>query len=747
MQQHGTTERTARAQWPVGGSETASLAPGRDGALSIEQLQVFFRDQYYEPNWRAEAELDCAYYDGDQLTSETLQRMRDNGILPSVVNLCAPSIDAVSGLEIITRHDLRCVAVDDRSYETAQAMNQQLYQAIRETRFNQKISDLYKEAVKRGLAWLEVSRNSDPFDYPYRVINVPWREMYYDWRAREPDLSDLRYVIRRRWFDEDELLSYFPQPGMKALIRQARTMQGSISTDNLSFGQFEQGFFDFPHTRNLGAHEYSEERWTTEQEEWIGNARSRIGLLEVLYRVPRQVGVLEMPTGHVIELDRNDPRHLELLQSGQVRYRKGRTSQWRQTFIVANRKLADHPLALNRPHYIPMVAYRKDNNGAPYGLVRRMRGPQDAYNARNTRIIWDTMNRTYLVDEDAVDNVEETARQLNKPVSAIPLKADRRSEAGISKLPGAETTAYTMQMMQESKVNIYDVTGLRPEFMGQVQSAGQSGVAIDQLIEQSSKVLGVVADNHRQAKLKAGQLLHSMIVMDLMDRDNHDIETRDRQTGRQRTITLNRVAEDGSRDNQVFMARLEIELEPTPSTETYRQQKFAHLTEVLKSMPPEMTASMMDIVVKASQLPDEEEIIERIRSMTGFGPEPRDPQVRAELAAQQQRQQQLEQRMQELEMMLAEGEARLAQAKADSEAAKAEKLATADTDYTEAQTIETLAKANAVQDEQTRKEIESQAGLIKASAELRKAKSDAEKPATTPAAKAKPKPKSTGGKK
>ena len=739
-----TGERSARASWPQPPDKGENLNPGKDGSLSIDQLETFFRDQWYEPEWRAEAELDSAYYDGDQLTSETLKRMQDNGILPAVVNFCAPTVDAVSGLEIITRQDFRLVARDDDSYQTAQAMNEQFHQALKMTRFNQKISDQYKGSIIRGMSWIEVSRNPDPFDYPYRVINIPWREMYYDWRAREPDLSDMRYIIRRKWYDEDQLKALFPDSKHKKIIEMSTAQQGTIGADDW-LTRFDHGFYEFPETRNLGSHKYAEERWIIDEEEWNNNARGRISMLECLYWIPREVEVLKLSTGHVIELDRDDPNHLQLLTSGQAAYAKGKTKTWRQAFIIGRYKLSDLPLANNMPHYIPMCGYRKDNNGAPYGLVRRMRSPQDSYNARNTRIIWDTMNRTYLIDEDAVDDTAAAAKQLNKPVAAIPLKGDRKSEEGIRKMVGTEATAFTFQMLQEAKLNIYDVSGLRPEFMGQVQSAGQSGVAIDQLIEQSSKVLGPVADNLKQAKMKAGRLLFAMLVNDMKDMNDVPVETRDRSSGKKRHIVVNAMTGDGMRDNDVLRARMELELEPTPSTETYRQQKFAHITEVLKSMPPEMTAGMMDIVVKAAQLPNEEEIIERIRAMTGFGPEPQDPEVRAQLAEQQQQQQMLEQKMQELQVMMAEGEAMLQQAKAESEQAKAEKLAGADTELTEAKTLAELAKADAVPDEQERKKVDSQAGLMEAAARLHKEK-NAPPPGSTASAAKKPAAKSTAKK-
>lgn len=700
--------------------------PQKDGSLSPSQLERFLADQYCEPNWRAEAEIDTAYYDGDQLKKETIERMIENGILPAIVNFCAPAIDSVAGLEVVTRQDLRCVSVDDDSYEIAMAMNQKFKEAMRVTGFARKVGIQFKRAINMGISWLEVSRSDDPFGYPYRVLNVPWREMFMDYRAREANYDDGRYMIRRKWFDEDDLLSYFPEKKHQRMIRSAAKANGEVGKDDW-LSRFENNFYNFPHALDLSMHRYAEPRWNLQEDEWQNNTRQRVGVTEILYWVPGRVEALELMTGHVVKLDLESPAQLQLLQQGQARYREGRTRTWRQAIYIGSERMSDIPLNANMPHYIPMVAYRKDNTGEPYGLTRRMRSPQDSYNSRNTRVQWDTVNRTYLIDEDAVDDAAGAAKQLNKSVSAIPLKSDRRSEEGIRKMINTETSPITLQLLAEAKMNIYEVTGLYPEFMGQVQSAGQSGVAIDQLIEQSSKVLGAPFDNYKNAKMQAGKMLFTMLAHDFMNRQNETVDVQG-DGGKNKKVVLNALDREGNMNNALFMARLEVELEPVPATDTYRQQKFASLMEIIKTMPPEMQAVMIDIVVRSAQLPNGDEIVERIRSMTGFGPEPKDPEEREALAQQQQQEQEIQQRMTELEMMLAEGEAELAKAKAMTEAAKGKKLSEADTMHTEAKTLAELAKANAVPEEMNRKVIEAQAKLAEASARLRKEKATAEKP-------------------
>ena len=698
-------------------STTGMMEPSKDGSFDIGQLEVFFNDLWHEPDWRTEAEIDVAYYDGDQLSQDTLRKMKENGILPVVMNHTAPAIDAVSGLETITRRDLRCISKDDDSYEVALALNAKFKEATTHTRFHHHVGQQYKKCITMGLSWLEVSRQPDPFKYPYQVVNVPWREIFVDHRAREDDYSDARYIIRRRWFDQDTLLTHFPQPENKKKIKMSMRQGGFLRDDSMS--RFERNYNNF--AGSLSSNLYAEDRWSLQEDEWMNNQRNRVGLLEVLYFVPQIVEVIVMRSGHVIQLNYDSEAHLALLQSGQGMYRKGSTKVWRQAYFLGAERLADRPLKTNMPHYIPMVGYRKDDSGAPYGLMRRMRSPQENINAKWARINYDLSSRKFYIDEDAVDDVSQTAKELNKATSFIALKSERSFERGIVERPNTETTGYTFQLLQEAKAGIYDVTGLHPEFMGRIQSAGQSGVAIGTLIEQSAQVLGVILENYSEAKLRSGQLLFQLIVSDMMGQQNIEVKVEDESGAQNKRIILNARGADvnGGRTNELLMARIEVELEPTPNSETYRQQKLQSLTEVIKSMPEEMQAVMMDLIVRASQLPHGEEMLERIRELTGFGPAPKDPQKRQELQQQQQQQAELQQAIQDIEMAIQEAEVALTQSKAEVEAAKAQKMAGADTDYTEAKTLSELAQAESVGEELKRKGVDSQAKLLEASARLR----------------------------
>lgn len=698
------------------------ITPQSDGSYHPRQLQRFLLDIRFEPTWRQDAELDTAFYDGDQLKTDVVRRMLSLGIPPVVVNFVGPAIDSVAGLEVLTRAALKLEPETDESYEAAVGLNVKFKESQRLTMFNQKVGYQYKEALTSGISWIEIARNPDVFGYRYETRTVPWREMWVDYRAREPDYSDARFMVRAKWFDVDDVVRYFPQH--KDVIKMA-SLAGGGAEGWLDWETF--GFENGPRHNRVYSEE-SDRPWTLEEDEWRQQHRGRIRLYEILYYVPTRAEVLDFHNGTIVQFDRDNRVHLEALRRGMAEHRVGMTKNWRQAFFIGPDRLLDRPCEANLPHYVPMVAFRKSSNGAPYGLVRRMRSAQEAFNARYARMLYDLSSRQYLIDDDAVNDPTQTARELNKVVSMVVLKSDRKGDQGIVMLPATDNSPIVYQMLQEAKQNVYDATGLHPEFQGRTMEAGRSGVAIEQLVEQTTQVLGVVYDNMRNAKRRAGEILFAYQVKDLGRQNDVAVETDPRSDGKKTRIILNGRGAQGPRTNDVLMAKVRIALGTVPDTVTYQEQKFRALTEVIKSIPEQYQAVLADFVVRAANLPEGEEILERIRQVSGFGPEPRDPELREQLRAEQQRKAALEQRMAEIEVALAEAELNTAQAKAALEGAKAEKTEDADSELTDAKTLLTLAQAKladaqaaVVPDEQSRKDRETRAKAIEGAARLRAA--------------------------
>lgn len=159
-------------------------APAEPGALSVMQLERWLDEIRNQPSWRREADKACDYYDGNQLDADTLAQLDDKGLGPLTTNLIQPTVNAVLGMEAKTRTDWRVGGDDDQYQDVAEALSAKMHEAEREAQADVATSDAYAGQIKAGFGVVEVSRNSNPFNYPYRVTSVPRSEMYWDWRSR-----------------------------------------------------------------------------------------------------------------------------------------------------------------------------------------------------------------------------------------------------------------------------------------------------------------------------------------------------------------------------------------------------------------------------------------------------------------------------------------------------------------------------------------------------------------------------------
>lgn len=680
--------------------------------LSRERIEQILLDMRNEPPWRVEAQRESDMYDGNQLDSETLQRMSEIGIPPIIVNLIKPAVDTVLGLETKTRTDPIVRSENQQSREGAEGLNEKLKEAVRMTRFNRATADAFAGQIKSGMGWVEVSRESDPFKYPYRVRTVHRSEMWPDWRAREPDFSDGRFLVRRKWFDSDELETFFPKH--KQLIKQSIAMhplwEGPEDVDT-SLGRA----WDIERTTSL------------QDEEWRDTDRHRLALYEVWYKVFTEVWVLHLPDGRVVELNRKDPRHVEAVASGLIKPRKARTHRIRVAYYLGPHQLEDvpSPYSHGRFPYAPFTGYREDRSGAPYGLIRSMKSPQEEVNARRSKMLYNLSTRRVIVEEDAVKDHNHVMGEVARPDSYIILNKNRQNKNSdglrIDSDSGLNQQQY--QLMLEAKNNVQESSGMYPEMMGRSAGSGQSGEAIKSLVEQGTQVLGEIFDNYQEGRRIAADMLMSMIIEDLAAQDNVEVEI-EKPGGELQTIILNQpsVDEFGQRfrTNDVMRLRTRVVLDETPSTPSYRQQLVSRMMEMTQALPDNLQAAVIDLVIDATDLPNRKEYVERIRAATGTG-QASDPA--AQEAAK--REQDLLQREKELTLAEREAKVRETLGKVEETAAKIEKHL-ADAYYTKvrgdktagvetardrAETAKTYAEIESEQREQTRADIEQGASL------------------------------------
>lgn len=632
----------------------------QDKPLSLAEVENILFEIRQQPNWRKEADKAADYYDGNQLDSDTVEILQDRGQPELITNLIKPTVDTVLGLEARSRTDWVVREEDDgeADSELADAMSLKLKHAETESRADRACSDAYAAQMKTGMAWVEVARDTDPFNPNYRVEYVHRREIFWDWRNQRSDVDTCRYLVRRRWVDVDAAVAMMPQYGklFRATIDQWAGFDPLIEQDT---GLIQS--FTIERDTKLDASDYRD------------NVRQRVCLNEIWYRKWVKGTVMKLPNGRVVEFDLNNEAHCEAVIAGIVQVREAVFQRVRLAWYCGPHFLYDikSPYKHRSFPYVPFFGYREDLTSAPYGLIRGMFSPQDEINARKSKQLWLLNSRRVIADSDAVEDHALAASEISRPDAYIQLNANRRPGSKFEVQDSTNMSVAQGQALQDAKQEIAEASGIHKAMQGQT-SASTSGTAINSLIDQGMTTLAEINDNYSFARRLVGELLMSLLQEDLSDRP---VIVKMGVGSSARIIRLNEQTQDEEGNmvvkNDVSRLRPKIVLDDVKSTPTYRAQVMSQLTEITKSLPPEAQGAMADLWVEASDLHGKQIVIDRLRTILKLpddSPQGREEAKKAAQAAQEQQQKDFEMAMAERESKVALTNAQAAKATAEAQA-------------------------------------------------------------------------------
>jgi hypothetical protein len=291
--------------------DAAPKAQAKDG-LTVGQLEEYLSDMKTAPSWRTRADIECDYYDGNQHSAEDIQKLADRNLPVVTVNLVAPTIDLIIGMEARTRTDWvvkRDGSTSGITAAQADGLTALLNDAERNTFADQACADAYSSQVKAGIGWCEVARSANPFNYQYRVAPVDRREIWWDMRAKDRLLRDAAWLVRLKWNDLDAVLAMVPEEQhdfVRAAVSNPAGWDMSTMAQSMPYMQ-----------DSLLARD-----WFHNKAEWYDSDRSRVCAYEVWYRKWHKGLVLKYADGRVAEYDKKNPVHVATVASrmGQIQW-------------------------------------------------------------------------------------------------------------------------------------------------------------------------------------------------------------------------------------------------------------------------------------------------------------------------------------------------------------------------------------------------------------------------------------------
>jgi hypothetical protein len=541
---------------------------------------------------RYQQAIDEDYYDNDQWTPEEANALRERGQQPTVYNVIATSVDWIIGSEKRGRTDFRILPRGKEDAKPAEAKTKYLkyLSDVNRTPFHR--SRAFEDAVKVGIGWMEAGVQEEDDGEPIYDRYESWRNILFDSASTELDGSDMRYVFRSKWVDEDVAKALFPQRAdVIELSVVDATLYGSFDMIDgdiaMDFGEFER-----EHNGIYGT--------------IVTHKRRRVRLIEASYKVPEQVERIRGGQYNGEIFDKTDPRHVAAIEQGASLVKKT-MMRTRIAIFTTNGLVFDGPSPYrhNRHKFIPIWGFRRGKDGLPYGVIRRMRDIQDGVNKRASKALHILSSNKVVMDEGAVDDIDEFAKEVARPDAIIVKKPGKSLELNADReLAGAH-----LDLMSRDIAMIQQTGGVTDELLGR-QTNASSGIAVQRRQEQGSLATSKFFDNLRFAEQLRGEIELSLVEQYATEEKQFRITN---MRGAPEYLTIN----DGLPDNDITRTKADFVISEADWRATMRQAAVDQLTDMLMKMPPEVGMSMLDLIVDNMDVPNREEIAKRIRALNG----------------------------------------------------------------------------------------------------------------------------------
>ncbi|PHP18322.1 hypothetical protein CG471_18310 [Sphingobium sp. IP1] len=625
---------------------TSDLDSARSIALHRKLVGYYQRELERQAVNRAEMVEDEDFYDNEQWTQADKATLRERGQEPLVYNVISTTVNWVLGTEKRSRTDFKVLPRRKAEGKPAERKTQILkyLSDVNRTPFHR--SRAFEDTVKVGVGWLEDGVQDEDDGEPIYSRYESWRNMLWDSAATEYDLSDGRYMFRSKWLDYDVGAALFPQ--RRTHLREACREAGAFGTDWLYGDEAMDSLEDAIAEGTL---------------ENLAMNRDRFRAIECWFRLPVQVQSLRGGDFRGEVFDASYEPHQRQLDEGLATLINRTMMRMHVAIMTENALLyvGPSPYRHNRFPFTPIWCYRRGRDNMPYGMVRGMKDIQRDINKRATKALHILSSNKVIMSEGAVPDLDDFAEEVARPDGIIVKKKD--SELVIN--ADRELAPAHLDLMSRSIVMIQQQSGVTDENLGRRTNAS-SGIAIGRRQEQGAMATAGIFDNLRFAAQVQGEKQLSTVEQFMTEEKAFRITN---MRGTPEYVTVN----DGMPENDIIAAKADYVISEQDWRASVRQAQVDELLALLSQLAPvnpQVALVMLDLVVEGMDVPQRDELVRRIRSITGM----RDPDAEEptpEEIARDQAQQAAQQRQDALtDATIADK-----QAGAQQKAAQAQKLA------------------------------------------------------------------------
>lgn len=660
-------ERRAAQPDPKPSKAMAHLQKQEVQTLFKQMLCRYIDERDYQADNRVEMAIDQDFRDGIQWTEEEIQTLRDRNQAPLVFNKIKPAIAWITGSEKRTCVDFKVVPRGKEDAAGAEGKTKLLKYVHDVNRQRSVWSRAFDDGVTAGVGWVEEGINPNPLEEKLMVRYENWRNVHYDHLSVEPDMSDARFLFRSRSIDLDVAKLLFK--GHEAVLESAAEDQayltGMDDDDLRAVGESRTAYID-----NIPNGD--------------GTRRQRVRLVECWYKKPEVVGILGgNGPWRGCWYNKQDKVLVWAVENGLapivgnkmmmvMRHMVFTAPSGMETEKAYDGELLHEgpmPYWHNRFPLTPVWGYRRKRDNAPYGAIRNLRDPQVDLNKARSKAQFILATNQVIMDEGAVDDQDVLAEEVARPDGQIVKKPGKHLEIRNDKTLAEEY----VQLMNQDAQYISEVSGVTDELMGRRTNA-VSGAAIERRQEQGSLTTLDLFDSLRLARQISGEKQLCLIEQYYDEAKTFRLTN---ERGNPEYITVNGEDESGEVLNPITAAKADFIIDEQAYHTSVRQAMHQTMMDLITALAQggmgQAAMALLDIALEMADIPMRDEVVARVRKITGQRPDDEElsDEEKAALEQQQAQEQELQMRKIMAELETLEGKAKEALGKGNTAIAKA----------------------------------------------------------------------------
>lgn len=610
-------------------------AKSQDGTMTIVQesgkllkFKRWFREavEAQQP-WRKIALEDREFYSGKQWAKVDKKELEEARRPAITINRIKPLINVLCGYQRLNRYDIEFLPRTNDDDEQAALRKGVTKYILDRCHYNYEESDAFNDGVVTGLGWFEVGYNFDWLaqDGDAFVRRVSPFDIYADPESRDKHFRDMKYVIRARWVDKDELAGKYPQHAEEINAQTAAYM-----TEEMEDGK-------------------------KANELWFSHETKKIRFAECWYKKSVQKQLFVLRNGEVTEQVTEEMIAYGLIQSQQT----VTTTEIRMIAFFDNVILEDIPSPYKHGYipFVPYPCYYQGDDDIPAGVVRDLKDPQREVNKRRSQelhILNTQSNGGWISEEGAMSPQQEASfkRNASTPGALLKVNPGALSMQKLQRLEPQAPPSNVMAATQEAMNEMPSISGINEALMGTDISNSQSGRAIELKQKQAITHIAGLFDNLRMAKELIVEMLwgkrgapgiipqfyteektfrivgengESKIVTVNQQVQQHQVNP---QTGLMQTITKTL--------NDLSVGEYDIVISDTPATSTQRTAQFWSLVDACGKLGIQGNM-IMDILIDLSDIPQRQEIKRRLQSQQEQQAQAQQQQMQAQMELEKQK--------------------------------------------------------------------------------------------------------------